>query len=70
MTIVSNIRQLSDGEELILAVEQQVSTLEGDPRQSSLERRSQALTDARHPGNLPRAWSPSQPQPRALSTAR
>ena len=70
MTTVSNIRQLSDGEEMILAVEHQVSALDGDPRESSLERRSQALTDARHPGNSPRAWSPSQPLPRALSTVR
>lgn len=65
MTIVSKVRQLSDGEELILAVEQQASALDGDPRQSSIERRSQALSDARHQGNLPRVWSPSHSYPRA-----
>jgi hypothetical protein len=70
MTIVSKIRQLSDGEELILAVEQQASTLYGDPRDFSIERRSQALSDARHPGNLPRAWTPSLSQPRPLTTPR
>jgi hypothetical protein len=70
MTIVSKICQLSDGEELIFAVEQQASALYGDPRDSSIERRSQALSDARHPGNLPRAWTPSQSPSRPLGSAR
>jgi hypothetical protein len=71
MTIVSKVRQLSDGEELILAVEHQASTDEGDPRDSSFERRSRALSDARHPGNSPRVWSPSlNPRQQPLTTAR
>jgi hypothetical protein len=59
MTIASNVRQLSDGEELVLVVEQEASTLEGDPREPSFERRSQALSDARRSANPPRVWSPS-----------
>jgi len=59
MTTASNVRQLSDGEELVLAEEQQASTLEGDPREASFERRSQALSDGRRLGNPPRVWSPS-----------
>jgi len=61
MTTASNVRQLSDGEELVLAVEQQASALEGDPREPSFERRGQALSDGRRSGNSPRVWSSSHP---------
>jgi hypothetical protein len=68
MTTVSKIRQLSDGEELILAVERQASALDGDPRDPAFERRSQALSDGRHQANSPRGWSPSPSLFRPLAT--
>jgi hypothetical protein len=51
-------RQLPDGEELLLAEEQEATIAEEDPRESSIERRSQALTDAPE-GNSRGLWTPS-----------
>jgi hypothetical protein len=59
----TNVRQLSDGEELVLDAPGQGPSAdpEGDPRETFFERRNQALSDGRRSISSRRGRPPSLP---------
>jgi hypothetical protein len=63
--MTTRVRQLSDGEELVLTDEPSPSDPylpQSDPRSLGVERRHQALTDPRADRSPRQSWPPSKPR--------
>jgi len=58
------VRQMSDGEELVLVEGQSLSRgPETDPRERSYDRRSRAMADGRRTPLTPTSWPPPPTRP-------